>query len=117
MLNHRAKHEPGNAGQFDKRKVVRTNRAARGAGGEGMSTPESLAAALLGRKGGLKGGPARAAKLTPERRSEIARIAAAKRWGKHVDIDIDEMLAQRVDYHQRKADIFRRALMAYRGEA
>ena len=38
------------------------------------------AAVSLGRKGGLKGGKARAAKLTPERRSEIARKAAAVRW-------------------------------------
>ena len=30
---------------------------------------------------GAKGGRARAAKLTAERRSEIARKAAAKRWG------------------------------------
>ena len=29
---------------------------------------------------GAKGGKARAEKLTPERRSEIARKAAAKRW-------------------------------------
>lgn len=35
----------------------------------------------LGRQGGLKGGPARAAKLSSERRSEIAKKAAAKRWG------------------------------------
>lgn len=35
----------------------------------------------LGRRGGLKGGKARAAKLSPEQRSEIARKAAAKRWG------------------------------------
>ena len=34
------------------------------------------------RKGGLKGGKARAEKLTPERRVEIARKAAEKRWGK-----------------------------------
>jgi hypothetical protein len=34
----------------------------------------------LGRRGGLKGGKARAAKLTPEQRSEIARKAAASRW-------------------------------------
>lgn len=34
----------------------------------------------LGRQGGLKGGKARAAKLTPERRSEIAKKAAQKRW-------------------------------------
>jgi hypothetical protein len=33
------------------------------------------------RKGGLKGGKARADKLTPEQRSEIAKKAAAKRWG------------------------------------
>ena len=39
------------------------------------------AAVALGRLGGKKGGAARAAKLTPERRSEIARAAAAKRWG------------------------------------
>jgi len=38
------------------------------------------AAAALGRKGGLKGGKARAASLTPEQRSEIAKKAAAKRW-------------------------------------
>lgn len=33
---------------------------------------------------GKKGGKARAAKLTPERRSEIAQKAAAKRWKKLV---------------------------------
>ena len=33
------------------------------------------------RKGGLKGGKARAQKLSPERRSEIARAAAKARWG------------------------------------
>ena len=35
-----------------------------------------------GRRGGLKGGDARAATLTPEQRSEIAKKAAAKRWAK-----------------------------------
>lgn len=38
------------------------------------------AAVALGRKGGLKGGKARAAKMTPEERSEAARRAAQKRW-------------------------------------
>jgi len=38
-------------------------------------------AQALGRLGGLKGGAARAKKLTPEQRSEIAKKAAAKRWG------------------------------------
>ncbi|NHC06803.1 hypothetical protein G6550_08430 [Azonexus fungiphilus] len=40
------------------------------------------AAVALGRLGGLKGGVARAAKLSPTMRSEIARNAAEKRWGK-----------------------------------
>lgn len=39
------------------------------------------AAVALGRKGGLKGGKARAEKLTPEQRSEMARKAASARWG------------------------------------
>lgn len=40
------------------------------------------AAVALGRLGGLKGGKARAAKLTPEQRSEIAKKAARSRWKK-----------------------------------
>ncbi len=40
------------------------------------------AAVSLGRLGGLKGGPARMAKLSPERRSEIARNAVLARWKK-----------------------------------
>jgi len=40
------------------------------------------AAVALGRLGGLKGGKARAEKMTPEQRSEIARIAASARWRK-----------------------------------
>ena len=38
------------------------------------------AAVALGRLGGLKGGKARAAKLTGDQRQDIARKAAAKRW-------------------------------------
>ncbi len=38
------------------------------------------AAVTLGRKGGKKGGPARAAKLTPAQRSESARKAVQARW-------------------------------------
>jgi len=34
----------------------------------------------LGHKGGLKGGKARAKKLTPEQRSAIAKKAAQARW-------------------------------------
>ena len=38
------------------------------------------AAVALGRMGGKRGGPARAAALTAERRSEIAKRAAEARW-------------------------------------
>lgn len=38
------------------------------------------AAVALGRLGGLKGGKARAAKLSKARRSEIAKKAAKSRW-------------------------------------
>lgn len=44
-----------------------------------------LLAAALGRRGGLKGGKARAEKLSAERRQEIARLAAQKRWSKPQD--------------------------------
>lgn len=44
--------------------------------------PKNAAAVELGRLGGLKGGNARADKLSPERRKEIAKIAAEKRWSK-----------------------------------
>ena len=40
------------------------------------------AAVALGRQGGLKGGKARAAKLTKEQRSESAKKAARARWQK-----------------------------------
>ena len=43
------------------------------------------AAVELGRRGGLKGGPARAQKLTSEQRSAIGRAAVDARWRKHND--------------------------------
>jgi hypothetical protein len=43
---------------------------------------KNLAAVLLGHMGGLKGGKARLAKLSPEKRSEIAQKAAKARWSK-----------------------------------
>jgi hypothetical protein len=49
-------------------------------------TPEEqgkdLAAVARGKAGGPKGGAARAAKLSPEQRVEIARLAAQTRWKK-----------------------------------
>jgi hypothetical protein len=40
------------------------------------------AAVALGKLGGAKGGRARADKLTPEQRTDIARTAASARWKK-----------------------------------
>ena len=49
-------------------------------------TPEEQgkdpAAVALGRRGGVKGGKARADKLTPDQRTEAARRAALSRWGR-----------------------------------
>jgi len=42
-----------------------------------------------GRAGGVKGGAARAAKLTPERRKAIAKKAADKRWAAKSNPAID----------------------------
>jgi hypothetical protein len=44
---------------------------------------KNAAAVALGRRGGLKGGKARAAKMTKEQRSESAKKAARARWGKN----------------------------------
>jgi hypothetical protein len=43
------------------------------------NNPSSFALGILG---GLKGGKARANKLTPEQRAEIAKKAAEARWSK-----------------------------------
>lgn len=43
---------------------------------------KNAAAVELGKLGGKKGGPARAAKLTATQRSEIAKKAAQERWQK-----------------------------------
>jgi hypothetical protein len=43
---------------------------------------KNAAAVALGRLGGLKGGKARAAKLTAKQRSESARKAVLVRWAK-----------------------------------
>jgi len=56
--------------------------------GEAEPEPESdkpaknSAAVALGKLGGAKGGKARAAKLSPEERSRIARVAAQARWAR-----------------------------------
>jgi len=49
--------------------------------GQDEKPPEKNPAAVaLGKLGGKKGGPARAARLTAEERSAIAKRAAKKRW-------------------------------------
>ena len=45
-----------------------------------LETGKDPAAVALGRKGGLKGGKARAASLSKKRRVEIAKGAAKARW-------------------------------------
>lgn len=47
---------------------------------QNVTTGKDPAAVSLGRKGGLKGGKARAASLSKKRRSEIAKKAAKARW-------------------------------------
>lgn len=44
--------------------------------------PKNLAAVALGRLGGLKGGKARAEKLSSKRKKAIAKHAAEARWSK-----------------------------------
>jgi hypothetical protein len=53
----------------------------------GQPKPAKNAAAVaLGRLGGLKGGKARAEKLTPAERKEIAQRAAKQRWANRRDV-------------------------------
>lgn len=63
---------------------VRAFDVVRLATGEELPPPrkKNAAAVALGRRGGKKGGKARADKLSPERRSEIARQAATARWNR-----------------------------------
>jgi hypothetical protein len=49
---------------------------------ENAGVIKNQAAVLLGRLGGLKGGKARAEKLSPKKRSQIARRAAQARWSR-----------------------------------
>lgn len=51
--------------------------------GNELEPRKDPAAVALGRKGGLKGGRARATKLSAERRTDIAKHAANVRWRKY----------------------------------
>ena len=48
----------------------------------GAKPEKNPAAVALGRLGGLKGGKARAEKLSSAKRKQIAKMAAKKRWNK-----------------------------------
>ena len=75
MAKHKAPKDANQLAKFILDKVT----------GECEPEPEDKrnpAAVALGRQGGLKGGKARADKLTPEKRKEIAKKAAEKRWAK-----------------------------------
>jgi hypothetical protein len=50
-----------------------------------LAMEKNPAAVALGKLGGLKGGLARAKKLSPQRRKEIAQKAARTRWGKQLN--------------------------------
>lgn len=84
----------------------------------------------LGRRGGLRGGPARAKKLTASQRSEIARGAATARWKPTVitlgmPTDLDELrcfVAQYGNGHARAencdpVEVLIRAISASRDDA
>ncbi|MCE9506928.1 MAG: histone H1 [Alphaproteobacteria bacterium] len=59
---------------------------ATGDAAEKHAKTKNPAAVELGRRGGLKGGKARAKALSPKRRQEIAKKAAKKRWkNKHLN--------------------------------
>src|SRR5271163_1880235 len=57
-------------------------------------TETQKAARVLGRIGGLKGGKARAAKLSSERRKEIAQKAVAARWAKSKAKTIEQLIRE-----------------------
>jgi hypothetical protein len=62
--------------------AVQVMRIATGEIDEHIAHVSSLARQKRAQKGGLKGGPARAKKLSPEERREIAQRAAKTRWAK-----------------------------------
>jgi hypothetical protein len=82
MLHNRGMKKPRDLNQLALSIVA----AAVGEGERQLPAAEKDPAAVaLGKKGGLRGGVTRAANLTPEQRTEAARIAARARWKKSSD--------------------------------
>ncbi|MCP5117474.1 MAG: hypothetical protein GY953_42165, partial [bacterium] len=80
MPDRSKKKRPGDANELAHRVMLEsTGQAPKFTPSE---RPKNPAAVALGQLGGLKGGPARAAKLSAKKRSEIAAKAARARWGK-----------------------------------
>ncbi len=69
-------------GRKDDLNILARSIVAQATGEEPPDTGKNPAAVALGKLGGKKGGKARAAKLTPEQRADIARLAASARWKK-----------------------------------
>ncbi len=78
MPKRSSKQEPDDLNQLAAAIVAQTTNGDAPANINGKNP----AAVALGRLGGLKGGKARAAKLSSAQRSRIARRAAAQRWKK-----------------------------------
>jgi hypothetical protein len=74
----RGKQGPEDANEI----AFRVTQDATGEAPQEAPSEKNPAAVALGRLGGAKGGKARAAKLTAEQRSEIARRAARARWNR-----------------------------------
>jgi hypothetical protein len=73
----RSRKRPRDLNQLAKRLVDESTGDAPDKAPEPVKDP---AAVELGRRGGLKGGKARAERMTPEERSEAARRAVRARW-------------------------------------
>ena len=80
MPNHTGKKRPRDPNELAKQLVDEATNEESDSDSEDSEAEESPKA-KSGRKGGLKGGRARAEKLTPEERKEIAEKAARARWG------------------------------------
>lgn len=83
MPNRSSKKRPRDLNQLAKSIVddaVAEKTDSAGAADKFPADHKNPAAIALGRLGGLKGGLARAKKLSKKRRSEIARKAAKTRW-------------------------------------
>lgn len=82
MRNRSSKKKPPRDTNLLAKSIVDAATDEQRAGEPAEDTGKNPAAVALGRLGGKKGGKARAEKLSPERRREIAKAAAEKRWSR-----------------------------------